>query len=230
MEVGVAAPLRAGDRAYQTLRTEIVEGALAPGAVLLEVEQATRLGVSRTPLREALSRLNGDGLVTSQSGRGMVVSPVSLANITELYEVRQALEQQAARLAATRRDPEVFAELAAEFALAPQLLQRGDDGVDAYYELIARFDAAVDLAAGNSYLVAALAAVRTHLARARRLASSNPERLLAAAGEHALIIDAIIDGDASRAAHATHLHLHQSLISARAAAQAALTTTAESAA
>ena len=120
----MAAPLRAGDRAYQTLRTEIVEGALAPGTVLLEVEQATRLGVSRTPLREALSRLNGDGLVTSQSGRGMVVSPVSLANITELYELRQALEQQAARLAATRRDPEVFAELAAEFALAPQLLQR----------------------------------------------------------------------------------------------------------
>ncbi|WP_313357887.1 GntR family transcriptional regulator, partial [Microbacterium sp.] len=59
--------MRASDRAYQTLLDEIQSGALAPGAVLAEVEQAARLGVSRTPLREALRRLAADGLAVQQS-------------------------------------------------------------------------------------------------------------------------------------------------------------------
>ena len=201
---------RAGDRAYVTLRAEIIEGELAPGTVLLETEQASRLGVSRTPLREALGRLSNDGLVTAQTGRGLVVSPVSIDDIRELYELRLALEQQAARLAAERRDPAVFRALAAEFQRTSEHLG-SDDGVRAYYELIDRFDAAVDAAIDNNYLVGALGTVRTHLARIRRLARSNPERLAAAAHEHALIIDAIVAGDATLAAHATHVHLHQSL-------------------
>ena len=87
----MAVSRRASDRAYQTLRDEIVEWELRPGSVLGEVEQSTRLGVSRTPLREALTRLMADGLVSSQSGRGLVVTDLSLASIREIFEVRQAL-------------------------------------------------------------------------------------------------------------------------------------------
>ena len=60
--------MRAGDRAYRTLRTEILDGVLEPGTVLQEVEQSTRLGVSRTPVREALRQLAADGLVEASGG------------------------------------------------------------------------------------------------------------------------------------------------------------------
>lgn len=203
--------MRASDRAYQSLRDDIVNWRIEPGTVLGEVEQAARLGVSRTPLREALSRLNADGLVVAQPGRGHVISPISLENITELYEVRQALEQQAARLCALRRDPEVFAGLSAEFAAVPGRLAQDDESRSAYYSLVRRLDDAIDEGARNSHLVQAIQGVRTHLERIRRIAKGNNERLLTAAHEHQVICDAIRDGNAELAASATHLHLHNSL-------------------
>src|ERR1700761_4347382 len=96
--------LRASDRAYLTLRGEILDADLRAGTVLAEVEQSQRLGVSRTPLREALGRLAPEGPFSPHSGRGVVVTEVSADNVVELFELREALEVQAARLAARRRD------------------------------------------------------------------------------------------------------------------------------
>ncbi len=203
--------MRASDRAYRVLLDEIQSGALAPGAVLGEVEQATRLGVSRTPLREALGRLAADGLVVQQSPRVTVVSDLDADDIRELFEVRRALEETAARLAADRsaRDRSTaaaFAQLAADFAAAHPA-----DDADAYYAVIARFDAELDASVANDYLTAALRTVRTHLVRVRRLALDHPERLVASVAEHRLIASAIADGDAELAAHSTHVHLHNAL-------------------
>jgi DNA-binding GntR family transcriptional regulator len=200
--------MRASDRAYATLLGEIQDGALRPGAVLGEVEQASRLGVSRTPLREALRRLSADGLVEQLSPRVTVVSDIDANDIRALFELRRALEESAARLAASRGDAGVFGGLADEFAGAdPQLA----DGSDAYYALIARFDAALDAAVGNEYLTSALRTVRTHLVRVRRMARDNPSRLVQSAREHELIARAIATGDAELAASATHVHLHNAL-------------------
>ena len=203
--------MRASDRAYTSLREEILDGHLPAGTVLAEVEQSQRLGVSRTPLREALTRLASDSLVSTHSGRGVVVTELSLERVQELFEVRQALEQQAARLAAQRRDPRVFLELQADFRRAHQLLENGEDGLREYYALVARLDAAIDEAAGNDFLVSMLATVRIHIARIRRLSQDDPERLRDAAQEHLLIVDAIVDGSESLAANATQLHLYRSL-------------------
>jgi len=203
--------MRASDRAYDALREQILDGVLAPGSVLAEVEQSTRLGVSRTPLREALARLTADGLVSTHSGRGVVVTDVDLGRIGELFEVRSALEEQAARLAARRRDPVVFAALQAEFRRAHELLDDDDPARHEYYELVARLDAAIDVATQNPLLVSTLAGVRTHVARIRRLSHDDPDRLREAAREHLVIVDAIVDGSESLAAHATQLHLYRSL-------------------
>jgi DNA-binding GntR family transcriptional regulator len=200
--------VRASDRAYATLLDEIQSGTLAPGAVLGEVEQAVRLGVSRTPLREALGRLAADGLVAQQSPRVTVVTDVDAGDIRELFEVRRALEETAARLAAERGDAEAFARLAEEFS---HVTLDGRSGLDAYYRLIARFDQALDASVSNDYLTAALRGIRTHLVRVRRLARDNPERLAASAAEHRLIASAIAAGDADLSAHATHVHLHNAL-------------------
>ncbi|GAA2178036.1 GntR family transcriptional regulator [Leucobacter tardus] len=200
--------VRAGERAYAALLEEIQTGSLPPGTVLGEVEQAARLGVSRTPLREALRRLIADGLVVQQSPRVLVVSGFDVADIRALFEARRAFEETAARIAASRGDLAEFRELAAAFGDADP----GDDAsVDAYYALIERFDAAIDAAVANPYLTSALRTVRTHLARARRLARDNDARLRASVSEHRLIAAAIADGDAELAAHATHVHLHHAL-------------------
>ena len=212
-EAVVAAPERASDRAYRVLRAEILDAVLPPGTVLLEVEQAARLGVSRTPLRSAVARLVADGLVAGRSGRGFSVTEMSVESIQDLYELREALEERAAALAARAADRSAFGLMRERFLAAPALLEAGDEGIRRYYGLIAEFDAAIDSAVGNAFLVGALDTVRTHLARIRRLARGNPARLRAAAAEHLLILDAIIDGDAALAAHATHVHLHLSLAS-----------------
>ncbi|MHC2999905.1 GntR family transcriptional regulator [Microbacterium sp. HJ5] len=200
--------MRASDRAYRTLLDEIQSGRLAPGSVLGEVEQAARLGVSRTPLREALGRLGADGLVVQQSPRVTVVSDVDAGDIRELFEVRRALEETAARLASERGDAAAFAALADEFAAASV---GGAAETDDYYAVIERFDAALDAAVANDYLTSALRTVRTHLVRVRRLARDNPDRLAASVAEHRLIASAIAAGDADLAAHATHVHLHSAL-------------------
>jgi DNA-binding GntR family transcriptional regulator len=200
--------MRASDRAYAHLLDEIQSGALAPGAVLSEVEQSTRLGVSRTPLREALGRLAADGLAVQQSPRVTVVAGVDAADIRDLFEVRGALETTAARAAARRGDAAVFAALAAEFAAAEL---DGSAALDDYYALIRRFDLALDAAVANDHLAAALRTVRTHLVRVRRLARDKPERLAASVAEHRLIASAIAAGDADLAASATSVHLHNAL-------------------
>lgn len=209
--------MRASERAYAALRDDILEWRLEPGTVLGEVEQSERLGISRTPLREALARLLSDGLVAAQGGRGLVVTAVSVNDIAQLFELRQALEQQIARQAAQHCDPAVFEALATEFREAPGLLERSDHA--AYYELVSRLDAAMDAASANSYLVTAVRSLRPHLVRLRRISRDNSARLLAAAREHLLIVEAIAAGDSELAASATHVHLHQSLTSILATAQ-----------
>ena len=200
--------MRAGDRAYRTLLDEIQTGVLAPGAVLGEVEQAARLGVSRTPLREAIRRLAADGLVAQQSPRVTVVTDVDAGDIRDLFEIRRALEESAARLAAARGDAALFAELAEEFA-AVQVDAASDR--DAYYALIARFDRAIDDAVDNAYLTNALRTVRTHLVRVRRMARDKPTRLAESVREHGVIATALAARDGDLAAHATHVHLHNAL-------------------
>lgn len=202
--------MRASDRAYTALLEEIQSGVLPAGTVLAEAEQAARLGVSRTPLRAAIARLAADGLAQQQSPRVTVVAPIEPDDIVALFELRRTLEQTAAQLAARRGERAVFAGLAAEFAAASV---DGDDARDAYYALIDRFDAAVDAAAANEYLTAALRPVRTHLVRVRRLARHRPERLAASVAEHRLIAEAIAAGDPELAGHATHVHLHHALTS-----------------
>jgi DNA-binding GntR family transcriptional regulator len=202
--------VKASDRAYAALLDDIQSGNLKPGAVLGEVEQAARLGVSRTPLREAIGRLMSTGLAVQHSPRVIVVADIDVRDIRSLFEVRRALEETAARLAAERGDAAVFDELAAEFAAADL---HADRGRDEYYQLIARFEQAVDEAADNVYLSPALRTVRAHLVRVRRMSRDKPDRLAQSVAEHRLIASAIAAGDADLAAHATHVHLHNALTS-----------------
>ena len=203
--------VRASDRAYAALRDDIVEWRLLPGTLLAEVEQSERLGVSRTPLREALGRLTAEGLTTAAGGRGVVVTGISLEDIDELFELRETLEGRAAELAAERGDPDDFVRLHRELLAAPALISGDDPARHDYYALVARLDAAIDTAVSNTYLAQAMGALRVHLVRVRRLAADDAARLSAAAAEHAAIAEAIVARNPRLAHAATTLHLHRSL-------------------
>ncbi len=220
---GAPAALRtAADRAFEALRVAIVEGELPPGAPLTEVEQASRLGVSRTPVREAFARLIAAGLATERGPRSLIVSHIEPDDVTALFELRAALDEQAARLAARRVGADhqasaLFAELALQFAQVDAAALAADDPQrHGYYALVAEFDAALDESLSSSpYLAAAIASTRVHLARVRRLARDDDDRLARSAAEHGAIARAIADGDPERAAAATRLHLHEALTSIR---------------
>ncbi|GAB3561778.1 GntR family transcriptional regulator [Arthrobacter alkaliphilus] len=203
--------MRASDKAYAALREDIIEWRLAPGTVLAEVEQSERLGVSRTPVREALGRLTAEGLTTATGGRGVVVTDISLDDIDELFELRETLEGKAAALAAARGDRLVFERLHAELLRAPEMLNDSDPARHDYYALVGRLDDAIDEAISNSYLAQAMRSLRVHLVRVRRLAADDAERLQAAAAEHAAIAEAIASGNPRLAEAATTVHLHRSL-------------------
>jgi DNA-binding GntR family transcriptional regulator len=203
-----------GERVYEALRAEILEWKLPPGAVLGEVELSQRLGVSRTPVREALPRLAREGLVRLTPGRGAVVSDLSMTSIAQLFQMREALETYAARLAARRGDAAVFQALAADLEAARPRLTGPDVPADeyaAYYELVGRLDVAIEKAADNSYLSTSLNELRGHLTRLRRLAAHNSMRMLVSVDEHLAICRAIIERSETRAAQATAVHIHNSL-------------------
>lgn len=202
--------MRAGERAYRELRADIVSWRLTPGQVLGEVDLSERLGISRTPVREALSRLTTDGLTEPHNGRGVVVSAISAEDVRALYELRDTLDCRAAELAAQRGDRETFRALAEELSHAAEALSDEPDH-PAYYELVDRMDAEIDHAAGNPYLQQALGNVRLHLARVRRLSTTNPRRLAVAAAEHEAIARAVADGDPALAVATTRVHLKNAL-------------------
>lgn len=203
--------MKASERAYKTLLDEIVAGDLAPGAVLGEVEQSSRLGISRTPLREALFRLHADGLLTNPTGRGAIVTDISSIRARKLFVVRMELESLAGRLAARNSDKQVFRDLSQEFGGAVETLNMEDGSIRNYYSLNDRFDEAINASTENEYLVANLGVMRRHAARFRRVARKDLSRLVASAIETKQICDAIVDHDEERAVLATATHLKNSL-------------------
>ena len=203
------------DRAYDLLRVEIVQWQLPPGTHLSEVKLAERLGVSRTPLREAIQRLARDGLVRINPGRGAIVSEIALQDVVHLFQMREALESYASRLCARRPDRGVFCELRVEFEAQREEFTAAarpeGDGYDDYFSLISRLDDATDRGANNPYLLDALAGLRGHLQRLRQIARRRPTRMLETASEHLAICAAICDGDEAQAAQATAVHINNSL-------------------
>lgn len=211
--------MRAGELAYQSLRSDIMEGMLSPGAVIAEVEQSERLGVSRTPVREAISRLLADGLAEPAPGRGVIVAPISLDNVYALFELRTALDCAAAALAARRGDPEYFGDLYTRFEATAEALTQDSTNLAEYYALVDELDASIDAAANNRYLCQAQGNLRTQLTRIRKLSKANPVRLIEAAREHAHIARSISLQDPQLAESATRIHLANALLAIEEAAR-----------
>src|SRR6476646_8790940 len=134
-------------RVYDHLRAEILAGRLEPGTELAEVALAEQLGVSRGPLREAIGRLATEGLVTVRPRRGAVVSPLSKEEFLELYQVREALERMAVKLAVPRLQPGDFVALQA--LIDDMTSQAKQEKVSEFFAANAEFHQRLVDASGN---------------------------------------------------------------------------------
>lgn len=199
------------DEVYRTLKHEILDWELPPGTPLSEPDLAQRLGASRTPIREALQRLAQEGLVRPVPRKGSFVADVSIPDIIELFQMRQALESYAARLAARSDEREGLGEFIPLLNAAREQLGDSQPAARDYYALTARMDGAIVALANNGRLAAALEHVWEQAHRARRLARANPDRLLDSTAEHIQIVEAILSGDEVAAAEAAHAHVDNSL-------------------
>src|SRR5712691_4745809 len=138
-------------RVYDHLREEILAGRLQPGAELAEVALSEQLGVSRGPLREAIGRLAAEGLVTVRPRRGAVVRSLSKEEFLELYQVREALEMMAVRLAVPRLAADDFATLQGLIETMAKHAEREE--VAEFFEANVAFHGHLFAASGNGRLL-----------------------------------------------------------------------------
>jgi DNA-binding GntR family transcriptional regulator len=178
-------PMTKSEAAYQEIRQRIFEGTLQPGAVLNQEALAASLGLSTTPLREALRRLESEGVVELKAHRDMVIKPLTLRELHELYAVRQQLDPHAAALAAEHAPPEILKEIV---RLAEQ-----PAGDTAHERLTANrlFHRTIYSAGGNLLLTQLLDSLWDRTDRYRLLLLQDELHLFAVAREHQRIARAV---------------------------------------
>lgn len=196
----VERPLALGEQVYHALRALLRSGQIALGQPLQEVQLAEHLGVSRTPVRQAMTRLASEGLLASE-GRSFVVPRLTLRDVDDIYEVRFLIEPAAVRGVAARTvERAVRAPLEAALAAAAAAHRAGD--APAFAEAHQRFRAAWLALVPNRRLVRAVEQYADHLQHIRALTLGKPRvRAIVLKGYRSLAA-ALADGDGERAAAA----------------------------
>ena len=195
-----------GAAAYRRLLDEIRRGDLAPGARLRETELAERLGISRTPVREAIRMLEADDLVTHQPRLGATVRRLDHAEVVELYEMRAVLEGTAARLAARGASMVEIEELAG----LNVVMAAAKSGAEAR-DLNRQFHRALHEAARNRFLIRSMAAIQKTLLILGPTTLTDPARATEVVEEHATILTALANRDGARAESAMRGHIEAAL-------------------
>lgn len=195
------------DGAYAALKQAILDSSFAPGYHASEQEIAIRLGMSRTPVHEAVIRLQEDGLVRVLSRRGVLICALAPDDVREIYDVIVAIEGRAAELLADQPDAgreAVAAALAAETEAMSQAWRKGD--LPAWGLADARFHKALVERAGNARMTRIIQTINDQSHRARMLTLKLRRELEASVEEHRAIIAAILEGDPAKAQARVHDH------------------------
>jgi DNA-binding GntR family transcriptional regulator len=201
-----AAPL--AERAYSTLKQWLLAFELMPGDRLSETDLSARLSISRTPIRQALQKLQHEGLVDTVPRLGWMVSPLRFDRLDALYEFRTLIETDALRRLCSQ--PQAMNLLASEFGIwcvAPDLRQIDAPTVGSLDE---RFHMALVRAAGNEEILKAHREITEKIRIVRRLDFTQAERVEATYLEHAEILEAVACGHADEAQQLMRAHIEQS--------------------
>jgi GntR family transcriptional regulator, rspAB operon transcriptional repressor len=197
------------DWVYEELREAIIGLRLQPGEPLREAAIADQLGVSKTPVREALSRLEQEGLVETASFKGAVVSGYSQEDLREIYQLRELLEGAAARFAAESMHSATLHALESLVSEGRRLRDAGDTAELA--DLLGEFDRVVFDQVENRRIRGLIENLQAHLTRVGRLTEEIPGRVDASVDEHERIVAAIRARDADGAERAMREHIRSVL-------------------
>lgn len=196
-------PLR--DLVYEELRGLILTGGIKPGARMMEIEIADNMGVSRTPIREAIRKLEKEGLVTIEPRKGAYASEVSLKDMVDILEVRATLEGLAAKLAALRMTEEQKQILIQYSDAFNRAVENGDMA-----EMIANdtnFHHYIVQCCGNKYLLQMVEQLQELVLRFRYIYFKDFKRAEEMPEEHKLIYNSILNGDEETANFAALNHI-----------------------
>ncbi len=197
-------PLR--DVVFNALRRAILRGELKPGERLMEIQLANKLGVSRTPIREAIRKLELEGLVLMVPRKGAEVAEITEKNLRDVLEVRCALEELAVQLACDRIDPERMQQLLDAAAHFRDILGTADitelgEADEAFHDVIFQ-------ATDNRRLIQLLNNLREQMYRYRIEYLKKKECYPQLLEEHAAIIQAIREHDKAKATEITVQHIN----------------------
>lgn len=196
-------PLR--ELVYEELRTSILTGKIKPGTRLMEVDLAEDMGVSRTPIREAIRKLEKEGLVLIEPRRGAYASPISLKDIVDILEVRSNLEGLAASYAAERMNDAQKKEL---FELSRRFHQAVIDGNAAgMISNDTKFHHLIVEASGNKHLIQVVEQLQELVLRFRYIYFTDFKRAEEMIPEHQQIYEQIVSGNGSKARWEAYNHI-----------------------
>lgn len=198
-------PLR--EIVYEELKNQILTGEIPPGTRMMEVELAEVLGVSRTPVREAIRKLEKEGLVKIEPRRGAYASELSVKDMVDILEVRQSMEGLAAFYCAQRINEEQKAQLR-DYALC--FNKAVEDGI--YEDMIkydTKFHHLIVECCNNEILVNMIEQLQEMVLRFRYLYYSDFKRAEMMPAEHREIYDAVVSGNAEKAREAAAIHINR---------------------
>lgn len=196
-------PLR--ELVFESLREAIIEGRLKPNERLMEIQLAEEMGVSRTPVREALRKLELEGFVVMVPRKGAYVAGISMKDIVDVFEVRAALEALAAGLAAERITEEELDQLE-RYLVQIYELSEGDN-INAIVEGDTNFHDVIYRASRNQRLVQIITHLQEQIQRFRTTSLSQPGRTRVALEEHKKIVEAVAERNVELAQHLAREHI-----------------------
>lgn len=198
--------LSATEQAYRVIKARIVSLDLQPGSLLEEQRLADELGVSRTPVREALRALKSEGLVEIIPRKGARVSQVVLSDVLEAYALREIIEPEMARLAAERITPELLVRLERVLETSRGIPVTHDEALR-FEQADVEFHDIIMLASGNTLARSVVRDLRTRTQRVAFLVTA--DRYRASNQEHEGILAALRERDAGSAERAMRQHIQR---------------------
>ncbi len=201
--------LGSSQQAYEVLKRRILSMELLPCAPLGEQKLAGELGISRTPIREALMRLASEGLVELVPNRGGMVAPIRLDFVSAAQFVRESLETAIAHEASQKID--AIGELSLRQTIEEQKLANREGAVELFYQSDERMHRRISEIAGRPLVWQHIVDAKSQMDRARRLNLQGAPSFDALISQHERIINALVAKDADEITQAMHEHLRQIL-------------------
>ncbi len=196
-------PLR--ELVFENIREAIINGHLKPGERLMEIQLAEELGVSRTPVREAIRKLELEGFVVMIPRKGAYVTDITIKDIVDVFELRWALEALAAELAAERATEEEIEQMERHLLELAKVIEEQD--VKKIVEIDTRFHETIYTASRNKRLGQILSLLGELIQRYRTLTLSKSERIKVTMEEHRAIVEALAAREPQRAGRLAQEHI-----------------------